>query len=78
MYIVKLTSENFISKGGRIFEISPTIWIEYVHAGRTNPKERVKGIFKQSEKNYHGNASQIQIWGIHEEADIFLHLTASL
>ena len=34
---MKLSCENFISKGGRIFEITTRIWSEYVYAGRIIP-----------------------------------------
>ncbi len=43
--ILKLTCENFISKGGSVFEILVKIWSGYVHAGRINPNW-----YAQSEK----------------------------
>ncbi len=47
MYTIKPTCENFISKDGSVFEISPTTWSNYVHAGRI-----IRNWNTQSEKRF--------------------------
>ena len=47
MYTIKLTSANFISKGGHVFEVSPKILSECVHAGKI-----ISNSNAQSEKHY--------------------------
>ena len=48
MYTIELTLENFIAKGGRVFERSQKIWSGFVHAGRI-----ILSWNKQSKKHSH-------------------------
>ena len=44
MYTIKLTSENFIPKGGHISDISLRIQSKYVHAAGIIPDKNIQSV----------------------------------
>ena len=59
VYTINFTSDNFVSKGGRLCEISPKVRRKYVHAGRIILIEK-----RNLKKRYAVTGLRFKVWSI--------------